>query len=146
MTDFFSSQSQWAIVGRQSPKDIMKQYGKSYYLATKFINPRKKHAIYNLYKLVRIPDLVVDDHKDHTTNEQKKETLTRLRAHRHTVLNEHQYDDVFFGSVARMVHEMKLNTEWIEAFWDAMEQDTAVSRYHTRSELCHYMYGSAEVV
>lgn len=146
MPDFLSSQDQWAIVGRQSPKEIMKQYGKSYYLATKFINPRKKNAIYNLYKLVRIPDLVVDTHQNHATNEQKKETLTLLRAHRHRVLDQRQYDDVFFGSVSYMVRDMKLNTTWIEAFWDAMERDTVVFRYHTRSDLCQYMYGSAEVV
>jgi len=146
MSDFLSSQDQWAIVGRQAPKDIMKQYGKSYYLATKFINPRKKNAIYNLYKLVRIPDLVVDAHHEQRSSEQKKETLTALRDHRHHVLDQRQYDDVFFGSVAHMVREMKLNPEWIEAFWDAMERDTVILRYQTRSELCQYMYGSAEVV
>jgi hypothetical protein len=46
---------------KQSTKQIMQQFGTSYYYATLFFPQEIKKAVMQLYKLVRIPDQIVDE-------------------------------------------------------------------------------------
>jgi phytoene synthase len=46
----------------------------------------------------------------------------------------------------QLAHKKDIPRERIEAFLDAMIQDTQKKRYNTYQELQHYMYGSAEVI
>lgn len=61
----------------RSTARYMKQYGTSYYYATLFFSHDIKIKVLELYKFVRIPDLVVDN--KNVASEEAKETLQTMR-------------------------------------------------------------------
>jgi phytoene synthase len=47
---------------------------------------------------------------------------------------------------ATLCHTKDINPQWIDAFFDAMREDTVAQTYSTYTDVQHYMYGSAEVI
>lgn len=122
----------------------MQKYGTSYYRATLFFPEHIKLEVFELYKFVRIPDLIVDQAQ--ITDEESQHQLQLLKHHRETVLSENNYWDSLFWSMAKIVNKHKIPFELTLEFFKAMLQDTTKKRYSNYEELKEYMYGSAEVV
>lgn len=124
-------------------KNLNKQYGRTYYFATRFFPKKIREHIYALYGFVRVADNFVDTTADlkkggedfiHWTqvwrNVEKGETPTLPEM-------------IAFD---KTVKEIGIKQEYIDAFLDAMYADTYKHRYENYEELVHYMYGSATVV
>ncbi|NCQ82222.1 squalene/phytoene synthase family protein [bacterium] len=136
--DYIVRDSEYVQTSLLQTRDIMRQFGKSYFLATKFLPKRKKLAVYNLYKLVRIPDLVVDT--PHIDSIQAKKDLQELYSHRLYVYNEKSYSDRIFGQAVHSFYQFDIKSTYVDAFFGAMWMDTDLTRYQSYRQLCDYMY------
>lgn len=124
-------------------KNLNKQYGRTYYFATRFFPKKIREHIYALYGFVRTADNFVD-----TTADLKKggeDFIGWTQVWRNVEKGETPTlpEMIAFD---KTVKEIGIKQEYIDAFLDAMYADTYKHRYETYEELVHYMYGSATVV
>lgn len=122
----------------------MGQYGTSYKRGTLFFPHSLRKKVYVVYAYVRAADQIVD-----TPWVSKSVAEKELSAMQQKTARARSWKDVddalilWFVTVAK---EHNFAREWIEAFFDAMRMDTAVTVYTTYAQLQQYMYGSAEVI
>jgi phytoene synthase len=123
-------------------KAIQKRTGKTFYLATRFLPERVRHATHVLYAFFRIADEVVDD-ADDVDPETQRAQLEDLRAQ---ALGERPPDDPVLEAFVELKAEYGIEDAEVETFIDAMASDIETSRYETYGELESYMRGSAASV
>ncbi|QFU81396.1 phytoene/squalene synthase family protein [Natronorubrum aibiense] len=123
-------------------KAIQKETGKTFYLATKFLPKRVRHATHVLYAFFRIADEVVDDAAGVPPAQQRAE-LEALRAQ---ALGETDPDGPVLAAFNELRREYDISDAEIETFIDAMQSDIETDRYETYADLESYMRGSAAAV
>ena len=123
-------------------KAIQRRTGKTFYLATRFLPRRVRHATHVLYGFFRIADEVVDDAAGVPPDEQ----AAQLEALRAQALGEVEPDDPVLIAFSQLRDRYDIADEEVEAFLDAMGTDIHTSRYETYAELESYMRGSAAAV
>ena len=123
-------------------KAIQRRTGKTFYLATKFLPERVRHATHVLYGFFRIADEVVDDADGVSPAEQRAE-LEHLRAQ---ALGETEPEDPVLEAFAEIREEYGIADAEVDEFVDAMLTDIETSRYETYAGLESYMRGSAAAV
>ena len=123
-------------------KAIQQRTGKTFYLATKFLPERVRHATHVLYGFFRIADEVVDDAEGVPPDQQRAE-LESLRAQ---ALGEADPDGPVLEAFDELRREYGIADAEIESFVDAMQSDIATDRYETYDDLESYMRGSAAAV
>lgn len=134
-------------------KQYISQYWTSYKLANMFFPKEIRKDVITLYAFVRVPDNIVDNKK--TTLAEKKILFDRSLKIMENVFSVKEVESSFDWEVERVTicKEMKkvkekydLKQEWLDAFFNAMEQDLYKTHYNDYQELQLYMYGSAEVI
>ncbi|ELY52256.1 phytoene/squalene synthase family protein [Natronolimnohabitans innermongolicus] len=123
-------------------KTIQQQTGKTFYLATKFLPKRVRHATHVLYGFFRIADEVVDD-ADGVPPAVQRAELESLRAQ---ALGETEPDGPVLEAFDELRREYDIADAEINAFIDAMQSDIDTDRYETYADLETYMRGSAAAV
>ncbi|ADD04588.1 phytoene synthase [Natrialba magadii ATCC 43099] len=123
-------------------KQIQRRTGKTFYLATKFLPQRVRHATHVLYAFFRIADEIVDD-ADGVPPETQRAELESLRAQ---ALGETEPEDPVLEAFRTLCERYEIPDEEINVFIDAMATDITKSRYETAAELDDYMRGSAAAV
>jgi len=123
-------------------KAIQKRTGKTFYLATRFLPKRVRHATHVLYAFFRIADEVVDD-ANGVPPEEQRARLEELRAE---ALGERTPDDPVLEAFQELRAEYGITDEEINEFIDAMATDIDTDRYETYADLESYMRGSAASV
>ncbi|ELY93954.1 phytoene synthase [Natrialba hulunbeirensis JCM 10989] len=123
-------------------KQIQQRTGKTFYLATKFLPQRVRHATHVLYAFFRIADEIVDDAAGVPPETQRAE-LESLRAQ---ALGETDPEDPVLEAFQTLRERYEIPDEEINVFIDAMATDITTSRYETAAELDDYMRGSAAAV
>ena len=123
-------------------KTIQKRTGKTFYLATRFLPERVRHATHVLYAFFRIADEVVDD-ADGVPPEEQRAQLEALRAQ---ALGERTPEDPVLEAFQELRTEHGITDEEINEFIDAMATDIETARYETYTDLESYMRGSAAAV
>jgi phytoene synthase len=129
----------------QSIEAITKQFGTSYYFATRFLPTDLRQATYALYSFFRIPDEIVDNAK----NSSDEYILAELnnwqevweRAY-HGTITEYPV----LNMTAKVFHTYHIPYQYSLDFLSAMKQDITIKEYKTYTDLQQYMYGSAAVV
>ncbi len=127
-------------------KSLTKQYGTSYYFATRFFPKKMRLATYALYGFFRVPDEYVDN-PDQSLSHQ--EVIQKLEDWHEKWRQAHQTgdsDDPVLLVTAKTFQEYDIPYQYGEDFLAAMKQDLSKERYETYAELQGYMYGSASVV
>lgn len=124
---------------------VTKQFGTSYYFATRFLPNDIRQATYALYSFFRIPDEIVDN----ATDQKEEKILAELEDW------EQMWQKAYSGKktkypVLNITSEVfiKYNIPYkysIE-FLSAMKKDVYIKEYKTYKDLQLYMYGSASVV
>jgi len=128
----------------------MQRFGTSYYYATLFFPKEIQNAVMQLYKLVRIPDQIVDeiqpwtDYKKHYI--QAKEQLQELQWTIIQAIQENNTQHPQWWETATLFKQYNIQLTYLEDFFKAMIQDCDIHRYNSYTQLQWYMYGSAEVV
>lgn len=124
---------------------LHKDFGTTYYFASRRMPPKIRRRIHALYGFVRVPG-------EWGANQSKANVdvrIQKLRKYRNEYLR--GMDGVSPSlSVLRafcdVAHEVALPVEEPLRFLDAMEQDVFVARYESYDDLRHYMRGSATSV
>ncbi|THE63263.1 phytoene/squalene synthase family protein [Salinadaptatus halalkaliphilus] len=123
-------------------KAIQKRTGKTFYLATRFLPERVRHATHVLYAFFRIADEIVDDAAGVPPDEQRAE-LESLRAQ---ALGEIEAEDPVLEAFVELRDRYDIADETVDEFIDAMAADITTSQYETYADLEAYMRGSAAAV
>ncbi len=126
----------------EAGKEIQKRTGKTFYLATRFLPRRVRHATHVLYAFFRIADEVVDDAADVPPDEQ----AARLEELRAQALGEVEPDDPVLVAFQDLRERYGIADEEVDEFVDAMKTDIDTNRYETYEDLEAYMRGSAAAV
>ncbi|MHC3436993.1 phytoene/squalene synthase family protein [Natrialbaceae archaeon A-gly3] len=123
-------------------KKIQKRTGKTFYLATKFLPQRVRHATHVLYGFFRIADEVVDD----AAGVPPEEQAAQIEALRAKALGEVEPDDPVLVAFNELRERYDISETEVEEFLEAMETDIHTNRYETYADLEAYMRGSAAAV
>jgi len=123
-------------------KAIQKRTGKTFYLATRFLPERVRHATHVLYAFFRIADEVVDD-ADGVPPAEQRAHLEELRAQ---ALGERTPDDPVLEAFQELRTRYGITDDEVDEFIDAMATDIDTDRYETYADLESYMRGSAAAV
>jgi len=123
-------------------KAIHRTTGPTFYVATRLLPRRVRHATYVLYAFFRIADEVVDDAGDASV-ERQRATLERLRAE---ALGERPTTDPVLAAFQEIRERYDVSDAEVDEFVAAMEVDVEKRRYESYRELEAYMGGSAVAV
>lgn len=126
-------------------KEVERQYGTSYYWATKLFPRRIRHATYALYTWVRIPDEIVDNSPVDSMAETQTLLLDYVSKWK-DAYNTRKSDIPVLQETAKVFHAYGVPFEHSTKFLEAMIQDLNTNRYETYGELEDYMAGSAAAV
>ncbi len=122
-------------------KAIHRRTGTTFYVATRLLPERVRHATYVLYAFFRVADEIVDDPNGPPPAEQR-EQLDRLRD---GALGGETEDSVV-AAFSDLRQRYDIPDTAVEEFVDAMETDIDTNSYGTHEELDEYMGGSAAAV
>ncbi|QSW99813.1 phytoene/squalene synthase family protein [Haloterrigena alkaliphila] len=123
-------------------KAIQRRTGKTFYLATRFLPKRVRHATHVLYAFFRIADEVVDD-ADGVPPARQRAELESLRAQ---ALGETGPEEPVLEAFDELRREYDIPDSEIDSFVDAMQSDIDTGRYERYDDLERYMRGSAAAV
>ena len=127
-------------------KEINKQYGKTYYLATLLLPPSKRPFVHALYGLARYADEIVDDMQSGKTEHERAAWLSEWSASFFEDLDRGHSDDPICRAVVDTAVRWAIPREYFEAFFTSMTMDLTVTEYETFEDLFTYVYGSAAVI
>lgn len=136
----FADSSDYAVC-----RQLHRRYGTTYYFATQRFKPESKRRTHALYGFVRVPDEWVDN-PNGLTLEQRVNSLSRWRRQLLDGMDGVRPSHPVMRAFCDVVRETGMPLEEPLCFLDAMEQDLAVGRYETYSDLRGYMRGSAAAV
>lgn len=123
-------------------KAIHRRTGTTFYVATRLLPERVRHATYVLYAFFRVADEVVDN-AERSPPERQREQLERLRD---AALGRRDTDDGVLAAFCELRERYAIPESVVEEFVDAMATDITKRRYATYDELETYMQGSAAAV
>lgn len=129
----------------QAVEAVTKQFGTSYYFATRFLPTDLRQATYALYSFFRIPDEIVDN----AINQNPEAILQELEDweamwHQAYVGDKTKYP--VLNITAEVFRKYEIPYQYSLDFLTAMKQDVYTNRYKNYADLQAYMYGSASVV
>jgi 15-cis-phytoene synthase len=127
-------------------RQLNAEYGRTYYLATRLLPPRKRPYVHALYGFARYADEIVDDLGSDLDPEQKAAALRAWGEDFRSALDEGRSDDPVLAAVVDTVLTWDIPWEHFEAFMTSMTMDLTVTEYATYDDLWTYVYGSAAVI
>lgn len=136
---------------------IHREYGTSYYWATRLFPRDIREATHILYAFFRVPDEMVDTAngakhlRDQYRVAQMTEGLSSVESLRvwQTAWQEwgrSPTHDPVLSAARELFHRYQIPERYASDFLQAMQLDLTRSRYATYDDLARYMYGSAAVV
>lgn len=127
-------------------KDLNRQHGKTYYLATLLLPKAKRPYVHALYGFARYADEIVDNLESTLTQEEKSAWLDNWSSQFfHELESGHSSDPVTRATIDTIKH-WGIPVEHFHAFIHSMKMDLTVTRYETYEDLYEYVYGSAAVI
>lgn len=136
--------------GYRQCRDLHREHGRTYFLATRLFPADKRAAVHALYGFARMVDDIVDVDPDDAGP-----VLDELQQRLTDALNGRPPGGDTFGRVlgalADTVTRYDIPHDYFYAFMHSMRMDVpgtdvSRSRYRTMDELSEYMYGSAAVI
>lgn len=136
---------------------IHREYGTSYYWATRLFPRKIREATHILYAFFRVPDEIVD-HEQGAEHLIKRYGTARMTSGLSTSNALAAWSEAWQRSSTDSVHDpvitasraifdrFQIPSAYADAFLSAMQQDITHTRYATYEDLKAYMYGSAAAV
>lgn len=121
-------------------------HGRTYYFATRFLPPDRRHHVHALYGFARYADDLVDHFDLDWSDVQRRRALEQWSAGFLTDLAAGDSDDPILKAVVATVFELDIRHDDLQAFLRSMAMDLTVTRYATYDDLYTYVYGSAAVI
>jgi phytoene synthase len=129
----------------QAVESITKQFGTSYYFATRFLPSDLREATYALYSFFRIPDEIVDN----SIHKKEDDILAELEDWEKMWHKAYKGETTIYPTLnltTQVFRKYNIPYQYSLDFLKAMKQDVHITRYNTYKDLQDYMYGSASVV
>jgi 15-cis-phytoene synthase len=127
-------------------RELNKQHGKTYYLATLLLPPHKRPYVHALYGFARYADEIVDDLSSTLSDEEKAVALKTWGDNFLDLYESGQTSDPVCIAVLDTVRRWNIPKAHFEAFLHSMTMDLTVTEYQTYEDLYEYVYGSAAVI
>lgn len=122
------------------------QHGRTYYLATLLLPPRKRPFVHALYGFARSVDDIADDTGTTRSMPDRSRALDQARNSFQNGYEHGGSDHPILAAVVDTAMRWQISWSDFEAFFDSMQADLTVSRYGCYAELKTYMFGSAGVI
>jgi phytoene synthase len=129
----------------QAVESITKQFGTSYYFATRFLPSDLRESTYALYSFFRIPDEIVDN----SIHKKEDDILAELEDWEKMWHKAYKGETTIYpilNLTTQVFRKYNIPYQYSLDFLKAMKQDVHITRYNTYKDLQDYMYGSASVV
>lgn len=123
-------------------RDLAREHGRTYFLATRFLPPERRSAVHALYGFARTADDIVDDPSPHATPESKALKLQEFSDSMAAPVDAHPTVRAALDAADRY----QLDPALFTAFLDSMRMDLTVREYATHADLDRYVWGSAAVI
>ena len=127
-------------------KRLNAEHGKTYYLATLLLPPRKRPYVHALYGFARYADEIVDDLSSTLTDQEKADWLGSWGEEILVDIKRGRSHDPVGRALVDTVRTWEIPIEHFEAFLHSMRMDLTVRDYATYDALFEYVYGSAAVI
>lgn len=121
-------------------------HGRTYFFATRLLQPRQRPAVHALYGFARYADDIVDEPDPSTGTEGVRAALTELGDALQAGLATGRTDHPLLAAVVDTAARYSIATPLFTDFLHSMHMDLTVTDYPTRADLQRYVYGSAEVI
>ncbi len=124
-------------------RELAKEHGRTYFLATRFLPAARRPAIHALYGFARTADDIVDDFTPGVTVEAKEAGLQALTTQfRHP----ESATEPSVRAALDTARRYGLSPQLFEDFLTSMRMDLTVTSYETHEDLDTYVWGSAAVI
>lgn len=123
-------------------RELAKEHGRTYFLATRFLPPERRSAVHALYGFARTADDIVDDPSPAATPESKAAKLQAFSDSMADPVDAHPTVRAALHTAERF----QLDPALFTAFLDSMRMDLTVTEYATHADLDRYVWGSAAVI
>ncbi|MBV9139878.1 MAG: phytoene/squalene synthase family protein [Pseudonocardiales bacterium] len=132
-------------------RDLNAAHGRTYFLATRLLPPRRRPAIHALYGLARYADEIVDDLADTRPWPQRLAELDALTQQLHEGLAHSHSDHPVLAAPVHTAVRYQIDPQHFADFLASMRMDRPVDQggvagYRTFDELGRYVHGSAAVI
>jgi phytoene synthase len=119
---------------------IFKEGSKTYFYSSLFFPMDVRNDVFKLYAFVRKADNFVDKVP------QRKDEFYNFWKEFNAALCGRVSGDIVIDSFITLMKAKKIDQNWVQSFFGAMEMDLKKREYRNIEETKEYMYGSAEVV
>jgi phytoene synthase len=126
-------------------RDLHRQHGRTYYLATRLLPAWKRRHVHALYGFTRYADEIVD-RTDDLPPAERAGRLTEWSSRFMAGLRGEPIDDPLLPAVLHTIAVFGLDLDDFDKFLRSMAMDLTVTRYATYDDLLDYMEGSAAVI
>ncbi|AUS80909.1 phytoene/squalene synthase family protein [Actinoalloteichus sp. AHMU CJ021] len=130
----------------QRCRELHAAHGRTYYLATRLLEPARRPAVHALYGFARLVDDVVDDLEGMRDQAARAAELSALEADLVTGFRSGRSEHPVLAAVVDVVRRYRIDTSYFRDFMRSMRMDLTVDRYPTRRALSVYVRGSADVI
>jgi len=127
-------------------KRLNSTYGKTYFLATKFLPPDKRPFVHALYGFARYADEIVDDLNSPLPHTEKTKLLKNWSDSILVDLEKGSSDDKIGKALVDTAVRHQIPIAYFKAFLNSMAMDLTITEYQRYEDLYEYMYGSAAVI
>jgi phytoene synthase len=128
-------------------RTLHREYGRTYYLATRLLPGWKRPHVHALYGFTRYTDEIVDRvGPGRYGSAARAAELRRWRARFLAALDGAAVDDPVLPAVRHTIEAFGLDRADFAAFLGSMEMDLTVTDYDTYDDLLEYMAGSAAAI
>ncbi len=122
------------------------RHGKTYYLATLLLPPRKRPFVHALYGFARSVDDIADQTTGLRSPLDRRRSLDRVRSLFDDAYRRGESDHPILAAVIDTATRWAVPQSDFDAFFDSMSADLTVNRYESYAQLQAYMFGSAGVI
>ena len=126
-------------------KALTHKHAKSFSAGIRFFPKDVRDATYAIYAFVRLPDDIVDE--QNLNDDQAAKALEEWIRNWQMAYESDSYDcHPAYRMMRYVMHRYNMPRSLVDDFFVAMLSDTRIKRYHSYTDLCAYMHGSASVV
>jgi phytoene synthase len=122
------------------------RHGRTYYLATRLLDPRQRPAVHALYGFARHVDDLIDNPPPGAGKKQVDAAVSDAERRLYEGLETGRCAGPLLPAVVDTADRYRIPRRYFSAFLRSMRMDLTVTGYPDRCALEQYMHGSAEVI
>ncbi len=122
------------------------EHGRTYFLATRLLEPAQRPAVHALYGFARFVDDLVDEPGPRVSVAEVRVQIDDAERHLAAGLTTGRSEHPVVAAVVDTARRHDIDSSLFAAFFRSMRMDLEVRDYPTRADLVDYMHGSARVI